>query len=508
MGKGLGIGIDFGTTNSLVCVDRGGESVQSLYENRRPHPSAVWCGTEIEVCNAAKKRISEANAVGASGVRSIKRYLADGNRPLLPLHPKADKYGRVDPVDIAGEVFSHLAEHYKENMPRQELKEAVITVPVGFGAQARRNIAKAAKQADIEVIQFVHEPLAALVGWFRHLLGPGLHPIDDGNYVVVDWGGGTLDICVVRAKRNRLVQRGIADLRDEAGDSFDEALAQFVQEKFAAEHQIENEELGRDPAITARLIEQCEQAKITLSLQQSATIAIADYAEVNGRPTELIYTVTREDFEVLIKTTIARGVNAVQTAMARAGIVSTDVRAALLVGGTANVPAIQQEVTNIFGADKLRVMEDLRGQSLIAEGAATIAEYGAHSYLAETISLDTVVGPHAIFDEGDLLPTQGQKRVVLTVTDPRPEVAYLRLSQVKELQAKHQVPQIIDLQVPIRSEIPKAHAPLEEVVMNAVITREFVLEIEAVGSFRGEKVQAEGHEILFGIDLGKHASKK
>ena len=118
MAKGIGIGIDFGTTNSLVCVDRGEEKVMPLFEDRRPHPSAVWCGPSIEVCNVAKKRISETNAVGAAGVRSIKRYLADGNRPLLPLHPNADSYGRVDPVEIAGEVFLHLASHFKENMPR------------------------------------------------------------------------------------------------------------------------------------------------------------------------------------------------------------------------------------------------------------------------------------------------------------------------------------------------------------------------------------------------------
>ena len=197
MAKGLGIGIDFGTTNSLVSVDRGEEAVFSLLEGGRPHPSAVWCGTKLQVCNEAKKKISEANAIGSAGVRSIKRYMSDGSRPLLPLHPEADANGRVDPVRIASEVFKHLADHYRANMPRATLDRAVVTVPVGFGSQARKNIAAAAGLAGIEVIQFVHEPLAALVGWFRDPVGPGLRPIPDGDYVVIDWGGGTLDICVV-----------------------------------------------------------------------------------------------------------------------------------------------------------------------------------------------------------------------------------------------------------------------------------------------------------------------
>ena len=502
MAKGIGIGIDFGTTNSLVCVDRGEEKVMPLFEDRRPHPSAVWCGPSVEVCNVAKKRISETNAVGAAGVRSIKRYLADGNRPLLPLHPNADSYGRVDPVEIAGEVFLHLASHFKENMPRGVLESAVVTVPVGFGADARRNIAAAAKRADIEVVQFVHEPLAALVGWFRELLGPGLHPIEDGNYVVVDWGGGTLDICVVRAKRNKLVQTGIADLRDEAGDSFDESLARLAQERFAAEHGLLADSVAVSPVVKARLIEQCEQAKITLSLDEKANIAVADFADVNGRPKELIQSLSRKDFEGLIASTVKRGIGALQSALNRAEIVPSDVRAVLLVGGTANIPLIQQEVANVFGVEKVRIMRDLKGQTLIAEGAATIAQCGARSYLAESISLDTVVGPHTIFPEGSLLPTQGQHRVVLAVTDPRTGAAYLRLSQRREHSTSRSVPQIVDLQVPVRKATPSAYEPLEEVTMNAIITREFVLELEATGSFAGKKVRGEGHELLFGIDLG------
>jgi len=506
MARGFGIGIDFGTTNSLVCVDRGEESVFALLEQGRPHPSAVWSGPAIQVCNEAKKRISETNTIGASGVRSIKRYLAEGKRPLLPLHPKADSTGRVDPVEIAGEIFTHLARHFKEGMPRNTLDRAVVTVPVGFGAEARRNIAAAANIAGIEVIQFVHEPLAALVGWFRDPTGPGLRPIPDGNYVVIDWGGGTLDICVVRAKRNRLVQMGIADLRDEAGDSFDDSLASLAQDRFAAEHGLSSEMLVSDPVVKARLIEQCEQAKITLSLEKAASIAVAEYAQVNGRAKELIQSISRADFEELIGTAVMRGVGAVNSAMNRAGLTPSDVRAVLLVGGTANIPMIQREAASLFGNEKIRVMRDLKGQTLIAEGAATIAEYGAKSYLAETISLDTVVGPHTVFPEGSILPTQGQRSVVLAVTDPRPGLAYLRLSQNKGQAHSRSAPQVVDLQVPVRSEIPRAYAPLEEIVMNAVITREFVLELDAVGSFEGKKVRGEGHEILFGIDLGGHAS--
>ena len=506
MAQGFGVGIDFGTTNSLVCVDTGEATVSPLLELGRPHPSAVWAGSGIKVCNEAKRKISETNAVGGAGVRSIKRHLADGSRPLMPLHPKADPHGRVDPVEIAGEVFRHLAQHFEENMPRRRLDRAVVTVPVGFGSEARRNIAAAASSAGIEVIQFVHEPLAALVGWFRDPTGPGLRPIPDGNYVVIDWGGGTLDICVVRARRNRLVQLGIADLRDEAGDSFDEMLADFVQDRFAKEHGLATDSLSSNTASRARLIEQCEQAKITLSLEKSASVAVAEYGLVNGKSKELIQEVTRQDFESLIQTTVMRGFASVQSAMSRAGLTPADVRAVLLVGGTSNIPRIKDEAAGFFGDEKVRVMRDQKGQTLIAEGAATIAEYGASSYLAESISLDTVAGMHTIFPEGAILPTQGQRNVVLAVTDPRPGFAFLRLFQDKTETRGRTAPQVLELQVPVRADVPRGRGPLEEVSMNALITREFVLELDAVGSFEGKSVRGEGHEILFGIDLGKRSA--
>ena len=239
-----------------------------------------------------------------------------------------------------------------------------------------------------------------------------------------------------------------------------------------------------------------------MSLDEKASIAVAGFADVNGRPKELIQTLSREDFEGLITSTVKRGIGALQSALNRAEIVASDVRAVLLVGGTANIPLIQREVANVFGVEKVRIMRDLKGQTLIAEGAATIAECGARSYLAESISLDTVVGPHTIFPEGSLLPTQGQRGVVLAVTDPRPGVAYLRLSQQREHSTSRFTPQIVDLQVPVRKETPAAYGPLEEITMNAVITREFVLELEATGSFAGKTVSGEGHELLFGIDLG------
>jgi molecular chaperone DnaK (HSP70) len=503
MAKKIGIGIDFGTTNSLVSVDRGEKEVFSLLEGGRPHPSAVWSGPKLQVCNEAKKKISESNAVGAAGVRSIKRYLSDGSRPLLPLHPDADANGRVDPTRIASEVFKHLAEHFKANMPRETLDQAVVTIPVGFGSEARKNIAAAAGLAGIEVLQFVHEPLAALVGWFRDPVGPGLSPIPDGDYVVIDWGGGTLDICVVRATRNKLIQLGIADLRDQAGDTFDGLLADLAQERFAADHGISVDVLTSNTVARARLIEQCEQAKITLSLESSASVAVAGYFQVEGKPKELIQEITRDDFESLIESTVVRGFGEVNNAMNRAGIAPTDVRSVLLVGGTANIPRIQREAASLFGDEKVRAMKDLKGQTLIAEGAATIAEFGAGSYLAESISVDTVAGPHIVFPAGSDLPTQGQRSVVLAVTDPRPGFAYLRLFQDKRSVQARAAQQVVELQVPIRKDVPKTRGPLEEISMKAVITREFVLELEATGSFEGKKVLGEGHELLFGVDLGR-----
>jgi molecular chaperone DnaK len=264
-------GLDFGTTNSLLSViGRDGRPIYLTDETDRPHPSVVWYrGGEVVVGRKARENLDAGAApVTGSFVRSPKRLLdTDG-----PIHVAGIER---DPRDIIAEVMKFLVADAAAAHPvRHEAERVVMTIPVKLDGAGRRRLREAARKAQIGIVQFVHEPLAALYAYLRSQddYRRRLAELDGCRILVFDWGGGTLDLTLCEVHRNQIVQIANAGDDEVGGDRFDELIRNQVREAHARQHGIQDlPGLERDESRIV-LLNQCELRKIDLSQRDTATV--------------------------------------------------------------------------------------------------------------------------------------------------------------------------------------------------------------------------------------------
>ena len=226
------VGFDFGTTNSLISViDRNGDATHFLDERNRPIPSAAgYEGTRKILGRDAKERLAEAG-LGIHGniVRSPKRYLGQESITI-------DGAER-DPVDIIADVVRYVCELATSGGRRLDaVTSAVVTVPVDMEGHKRRALREAFAQAGVRIAQFVHEPFAALYGFFRRGdLSANLEHYAGKLVLVFDWGGGTLDLTLCRIIGDTVVQVMNDGTDEVGGDVFDETIKQRILTKVTQE---------------------------------------------------------------------------------------------------------------------------------------------------------------------------------------------------------------------------------------------------------------------------------
>ena len=261
MGK---LGIDFGTTNSLaVTYDKtDGQFNYFSFINREPKPtsSTVWFhdGT-FEVGNNARLKMPDyADVDGHHFERSIKLKLGTDK--------KISVFGDLkEPYEIASLIIKQLKQdalNSKSFKAGQDLDQAVFTIPVNFNGKQREELRKSAHAAGIEITSFIHEPLAAIVGYYFTINNGNYEEVInqliqmEGQYILTfDWGGGTLDITVVRVQDGKMMEVGTSELTGMAGDKFDELLAELAWSRFV------------DEAINKYTKEQLEQMKKLLHVK-------------------------------------------------------------------------------------------------------------------------------------------------------------------------------------------------------------------------------------------------
>ena len=199
MAESLIIGFDFGTTNSLITRILRNKAFPYLDEKQRPIPSVVsYEGLQVEAGASAKEKLGQAG-LGVHGniVRSPKAYLGDEN-----IYFEGTQKRTVDVVsDLVRHVLNEAIEH-PNDFPIEDLAGAVVTIPVDMQGYRRVALREAFAQANLRIIQFVHEPLAALYGHFRNQdnMAKISRTYDNQMILVFDWGGGTLDLTLVRLK--------------------------------------------------------------------------------------------------------------------------------------------------------------------------------------------------------------------------------------------------------------------------------------------------------------------
>ena len=431
-------GIDFGTTNSLAAVVVGGRALSLVDQvTRRPHPSVIWYrGSDVVVGRLARENI-DINETGAPpGFVSSPKMSLRREGPIF-----VD--GRsVEAVDAVAEVLRYLksdAALKRESAPGHELLRAVLTIPVDFGGLERRALREAARKAGIGVIQFVHEPVAALYAYLRSQenLRKELARLEGRSLLVFDWGGGTLDITLCRIQGGSIMQLTNLGDNEVGGDRFDERLRNFLRTRHATQHGIEDVSALEQPGMAAKLLNQCEIVKIHLSdpSADSEDVIIRNYLRTRDLSCNLVGTVTRKELNQQTESIVTRGLSRIDEILEQSRLTYQDIELCLATGGMVNMPVIRDGLTERFLG---RVPRLANGDRIIAEGAAWIAHDELRLTLSKPIEIlvaDTSgVGTYyPLVDAGWQLPQENETQNVantrLFCTDPREGVAVAEIAK-------------------------------------------------------------------------------
>lgn len=365
------IGIDLGTTNSVVSLLEGGEpKVIPNREGGRTTPSVVAFqdGGQRLVGGPAKR---QAVTNPKNTIFSIKRFMGrrheevSNDEKMVPYEvvgaPKEPLKVKVRDVEMTPpEISSHVLAYLKEcaeDYLGEKVTKAVITVPAYFNDSQRQATKDAGKIAGLEVERIVNEPTAAALAY-------GLDKEKSGKIAVFDLGGGTFDISILEIGDGVfevLATNGDTQL---GGDDFDQALINWVAEQFKQEQGVD---LRTDPMALQRLKEACEKAKCELSSSSETQINLPFITADQNGPKHLMTTLSRAKFESLCSDLFERCKRPCLTAIKDAGLAASDVDEVLLVGGSTRIPKVQDTVRDVFGREPNRSMNP---DEVVAIGAA------------------------------------------------------------------------------------------------------------------------------------------
>lgn len=419
------VGFDFGTTNSLISIIRGNRAINLADDEGLPIPSVVcYEGANTIVGREAKKRLGEAG-LGIKGnvVRSPKMLL--GRESVFVEGVKRA------PVDIVRDVVEYVSRMaIKQHVvDLDSVSHAVVTIPVGADGRWRAALRDAFRLAGISIVQFVHEPLAALYGFFRSQddLSAALRRYDRELILVFDWGGGTLDLTLCRLVDGMLTQIRNDGTDEVGGDVFDALIRNEIVRRVGRARGLDESTQVR-PDADARLLHRSEKAKIDLSTRTGVEIYVPEFFR-GAEDDDLEYRLTRDELEQIINPLLNKGLNRIRKLLDEADVAPAQIAACLATGGMANMPAIQSRLHEWFGAQ--RVVVSKHTATLIAEGAAWIAHDAAKLHLAKHVELLLARNSYmSLLKAGTEMPSEGEVRsdqFHLYCADPRDGFAKFQL---------------------------------------------------------------------------------
>ncbi|WP_339434433.1 Hsp70 family protein [Pseudomonas orientalis] len=504
------VGIDFGTTNSLISVITRANRAKCFDDTQRPHPSVVRYEGEQVICGKRARDKLEKLGIGVLGntVRGPKKLL--GNE-----HINVD--GRVmTPVEVIADYMKYLVAHARDNDIDQiaDLTRAVVTIPVALGGRGRQALREAMLSAGVYVETFVHEPLAALYGYFKDQ--PDTRDVlayYDGKMVLVfDWGGGTLDLTLCKIINGSIVQVLNRGNNLVGGDYLDDAILNHVTDEHANKFGWSAEsKLPVNPGMRAKLITQCEQAKITLSTRDKTNIFLPDYFQGTDEESEIDIWLTRGNLEKICARLINQGINEIDSLLAadKADVDPQTLALCLATGGMVNMPLIKNKLTEIFGVSSLHISE--KGDRIISEGAAWIAHDNLELALAKPFELvEARNSLLTVIHEGTRLPQRGesiQKLQSMYCSDPRDGKAiftFKRPQMVQKSAAADPRTTYGSLVVEVNPDFP----PLEErIQLTVTIDDNLILHTHAIAEDRREPVREEYYDLEFSLVVKKTADE-
>ena len=343
------IGIDLGTTNSCVAVLEGGEPVViANAEGARTTPSVVaFSKTGERMVGQVAKRQAVTNADRT--IASIKRHMGDNYKVTVD----GKSY---TPQEISAMVLQKLKADAEAYLG-QTVTEAVITVPAYFSDAQRQATKDAGKIAGLEVKRIINEPTAAALAY-------GLDKENEQKIMVYDLGGGTFDVSILE------IGDGIVEVLSTSGDTrlggddFDQRVMDYLIAEFK---KAEGIDLSNDRVAMQRLKEAAEKAKIELSGVTSTAVNLPYITADATGPKHLDVNLTRAKFNELTADLVERTMKPVRQAMSDAGLKASDLHKVLLVGGSTRIPAVQEAVKGITGAEGFK---GINPDECVALGAA------------------------------------------------------------------------------------------------------------------------------------------
>ncbi|HEX5241184.1 MAG TPA: molecular chaperone DnaK, partial [Candidatus Limnocylindrales bacterium] len=369
------IGIDLGTTNSVVAVMEGGEpTVIASAEGGRTVPSVVaFTKTGERLVGQLAKRQAVTNP--ANTVYSIKRFMGrrwddeevKRSKGLVPYEvikdPKSDGVlvkladGKTySPPEISAMILQKLKAD-AEGYLGEKVTEAVITVPAYFDDTQRQATKDAGRIAGLDVKRIINEPTASALAY-------GLDKKHDEKIAVYDLGGGTFDISILELGDGVFEVKATNGDTHLGGDDFDQRVIEWLLAEFKKDQGID---LSKDPQALQRLKEAAEKAKIELSSTMSTEINLPYITADASGPKHLVMTLSRAKLEDLVKDLIERTKGPVTAALKDAGLKSSEIDEVILVGGMTRMPAVQELVKGVFGKEPHK---GVNPDEVVAVGAA------------------------------------------------------------------------------------------------------------------------------------------
>ena len=328
------IGIDLGTTNSVVAVMEGGEpTVITNPEGSRLTPSVVGFTKDGErLVGQLAKRQAVSNPDRT--IASIKRHMGEANYKVN-IDDKS-----YTPPEISAMVLQKLKADAEKYLG-EKVSQAVITVPAYFNDSQRQATKDAGKIAGLDVLRIVNEPTAAALAY-------GLDKSEDGTILVFDLGGGTFDVSILELDEGTFEVKSTNGNTHLGGDDFDHAVMQWMVEEFKKSNGID---LSQDKMSAQRLIEAAEKAKIELSSMTSTNINLPFITADATGPKHLDLTLTRAKFDELTADLVEATIEPTRKAMADAGLSVSEIDKIILVGGSSRIPAVQEAIKKYLGKE-------------------------------------------------------------------------------------------------------------------------------------------------------------
>ncbi len=365
------IGIDLGTTNSVVAIVEGGEpKVLINEEGARVTPSVVGFSKDGEILvGGPAKRQAVVNPENT--VFSMKRLMGmrfdEFKDEIKHLPYKVVKSKNDDAwIEVNGkqysppEISSNVLKKLKkaaEDYLGAEVSEAVITVPAYFNDSQRQATKDAGKIAGLEVKRIINEPTAAALSY-------GFDKKSEGIIAVYDLGGGTFDISILEVGDNVIEVKSTNGDTHLGGDDFDRLVMEYIIEEFKKESGID---LSSDKMALQRLRQEAEKAKTELSNTLETEINLPFITADASGPKHLVMKITRAKFEQLVEDKIKGTLGPCKQALKDAGLKAGDIGEVILVGGSTRIPMVQKVVTDFFGKDPHK---GINPDEVVAMGAA------------------------------------------------------------------------------------------------------------------------------------------